>query len=262
MKIQSIFISLIFFLSTVFSLKAQTLSPFEMQFVKINDSVYASRFEVSNDEYMQFMTTIDRKNKLFSKVKVDSLGWNCCINMKELSDYHRHSSFSDYPVVNIPYEGAVEYCKWLTRNYAVSVNPNFKNAVFRLPSEIEWEIAAQGGIKENIYGFEGVEIMDAKGNLMCNFKDITAAVSSRKSHKNQMTMTDHHVITAPVKFYKPNALGVYNMSGNVAEMTLEKGYSKGGSWFSPRDKVEISQFEMYEKPEPFVGFRVFMVVKK
>lgn len=261
MKLRFILLALYFSLCLMFSLHAQTLSPFEMQFVKINDSIYASKFEVTNEEYLQFLNTIDRKNKMFNKVKVDSLGWKCCINMEQLTDYHTHNSFIQYPAVNIPYEGAVEYCKWLTKNYSVSVNPYYKNAVFRLPSEIEWETAAKGGTKTNIYGFEGVEIMDSKGNLKCNFKDITTAVSSKKSHKNQIVMTDHHVITAPVKFYKPNGFGIFNMSGNAAEMTLEKGYSKGGSWFSARDKVEISQFEMYEKPEPFVGFRVFMVVK-
>ncbi len=254
----------LFFLTISLVAKAQvaaTLSPFEMQFVKINDSIYVSKYEVTNEEYLKFLASMDKKSKLYPQASIDSTGWQCCINMPELVSYHRHASFKDYPVVNIAYEGAVEYCKWLTKGYALEAAPNFKKPTFRLPSELEWELAAKGKNTLNIYGFEGVEIMDAKGSLKCNFKDITTAISVKKNKKKQ-TMTDHHVITAPVEFYAPNTYGLFNMSGNVAEMTLEKGYSKGGSWFSPREKVEIEQFEMYDKPQPFVGFRVFMVVKK
>src|SRR6056300_474564 len=42
----------------------------------------------------------------------------------------------NYPVVHIAYEDALAYCKWANR---------------RLPTEAEWEVAAQGTSTDNIY---------------------------------------------------------------------------------------------------------------
>ena len=37
-------------------------------------------------------------------------------------------------------------------------------------------------------------------------------------------------VTAPVNSYTKNYFGLYNLIGNVAEMTSEKGICKGGTW--------------------------------
>jgi hypothetical protein len=64
--------------------------------------------------------------------------------------------------------------------------------------------------------------------------------------------------------YSPNPLGLYNLSGNAAEMLLEKGSTKGGSWGSSGYYVRIDaedEFEGFES-SPYVGFRYFMEVKE
>ena len=50
---------------------------------------------------------------------------------------------------------------------------------------------------------------------------------------------DGAVFTAPVGAYWPNDLGIYNMSGNVAEMISEKGVTKGGSYKDKTDGLKI-----------------------
>ena len=68
--------------------------------------------------------------------------------------------------------------------------------------------------------------------------------------------------TAPVDSFDPGANGIYNMSGNVAEMLLEKGATKGGSWGSSGYYVRIDAEDEFQGMEssPYVGFRIFMEV--
>lgn len=238
----------------------------EKELVKVEDSLLASQYEVTNLAYANFLQTVSKTSALYKKVQIDSTGWKKCVNnMQELNAYHRHAAFANYPVVNISFEAAEAYCKWLTDTYNQTTGRKYKQVLFRLPTEIEWESAARSGKTDGMYAWEGFEIMDSKGNYVCNFGDLllmsTANARHSKKHTNA-TASDHHIITAPVSAYKPNALGLFNMCGNAAEMTLEKGYSKGGSWYSKREKLEINQSETYQNTEPFLGFRVFMKIVK
>lgn len=240
-------------------------SELEAQFVKLNDTLYVGKFEVSNAEYMRFFNGLAAGEK--KKYRVDSSSWKKYVNgMSELETYHRNEAFAAYPVVNISHEAALAYCKWLGKTYNEKADRNFKNALFRLPTELEWEKAARSGAEQGIYAWDGFEFTDKKGRVRANFNDITLICQANqqkgKAKKEADKLCDHFMTSAPVKSFAPNALGIYNACGNVAEMTVEKGYVKGGSWYSTREKLEIDQFEMYNEPLPFVGFRVLMVVKK
>lgn len=238
------------------------ITELEQELIKVSDSLYAAKYEVTNAEYAVFL-----QNNSNKKVQVDSMGWKRCVNnMDDLVAYHRHIAFLKYPVVNITFEAAEAYCKWLTDTYNQNPARKYSKVLFRLPSEIEWEKAARSGNPNAIYSWNGIEVLDSKGNYYCNFGDMMVIQHDKhgkhKSKSGHFEALDHHLITAPVKSYQANALGLYNMCGNAAEMTLEKGYTKGGSWYSKREKLEIGQSEMYQQAEPFVGFRIFMEVIK
>lgn len=270
-NIQSpLFLTFLFLLFFNVQLSAQlsnslTASDLEAHFIKLNDTLYVGKFEVSNTDYMRFFNGLTASEK--KKYKVDSAMWKKYVNgMSELDKYHRNEAFAAYPVVNITHEAALAYCKWLGKIYNEKPDRNFKNTVFRLPTELEWEKAARSGAEQGIYAWDGFEFTDKKGRVRANFNDITLICQANqqkgKAKKEADKLCDHFMTSAPVKSFAPNGLGIYNACGNVAEMTVEKGYVKGGSWYSTREKLEIDQFEMFNEPVPFVGFRVFMVVKK
>lgn len=83
------------------------------------------------------------------------------------------SGYGRHPVVGVTWYGAIAYAKWIGK---------------RLPTEAEWEAAADGGI----------------GHLYPTGNDI------ERSQANFFSSD-----TTPVMSYPPNAFGLYDMAGNV-----------------------------------------------
>ena len=68
--------------------------------------------------------------------------------------------------------------------------------------------------------------------------------------------------TMLVNSFEPNSIGLYNMSGNAAEMIQEKGIACGGGWRSAGYDVQITSTEKYEHSDIDLGFRYFMEIIK
>jgi hypothetical protein len=50
-----------------------------------------------------------------------------------------------------------------------------------------------------------------------------------------------------------------NMSGNVAEMILTKGKTKGGHWDSEENELRVVSTGDFTEPSVYVGFRPYMI---
>ena len=106
----------------------------------------------------------------------------------------------DNPVVHASWNDAIEYCRWAGK---------------RLPTEAEWEYAVRGGLVRKIFPW-GNELKPG-GKHQCNIWQ-----GEFPAHN---TCDDGYAGTAPVRSFKPNGYGLYNMVGNVWEWC--------GDWFSP-----------------------------
>lgn len=101
----------------------------------------------------------------------------------------------NFPVVHIALEDAVAYCKWANR---------------RLPTESEWEAAAQGTNDNAIFTWGNDRTMlDAQANTW-------QGVFPTKNEPK-----DGFEFIAPVKSYPANSIGLYDMAGNVWEITAD-----------------------------------------
>lgn len=227
---------------------------------KINESLYASKIEVSNKNYQCFLQNLKQngdKEKLKSAY-IDSLQWQGEFYHKPfVIHYHTHQSYQDYPVVNISYEGANLYCDWLTVNYNSNPKRKFEKVVFRLPTEKEWVNAAKGGDTSAIYPWIGDSLTTEKGLFRANFR------RSDKAESELSEQNSTHDLIAPVYAYWPNKFDLYNMGGNVAEMVQEKGVSKGGSFLDYSDKLKIESRGSYDSKssnQVSLGFRWFMEI--
>lgn len=98
----------------------------------------------------------------------------------------------NYPAVHISWDDAIAYCNWSGK---------------RLPTEAEWEYACRGGLVNQVYSW-GSEALNA-GKPKCN------AWQGNFPYKNDLS--DGYYGAAPVKSYKPNNFGLYDMAGNVWE---------------------------------------------
>jgi len=68
-------------------------------------------------------------------------------------------------------------------------------------------------------------------------------------------------LTAPVDSYWSNILGLYNVHGNLMEMTNKKGVARGGSFRSSLAELESNGEFTYEKPRDDLGFRCICIRK-
>ena len=213
---------------------------------------FMSKYEISNKEYNEFLSDLKEENRLddYEKAKRQNENWNIeGAHMKPFVEhYHGHQAYENYPVVTITKDGANLFCQWK----AQQIEKKSKNkwiVKVRLPVEEEWMRAAQGGRPDVQYGWGKNELKNKKGSFYANFK-----------HQDD----GNFFITSPVNSYLSNDFGLYNMSGNVAELTKTDSIVKGGSWNDELDGVNIFNRNEYSKEaSPFVGFRpVITVLKK
>ncbi len=100
----------------------------------------------------------------------------------------------NHPVVHVSWNDSLAYCLW---------------AEVRLPTEVEWEYAARGGLRQARYPW-GDDLLP-EGRHACNIWQGSFPVTN--------TLDDGWFGVAPVDSFEPNGYGLFNVAGNVWEWT-------------------------------------------
>jgi sulfatase modifying factor 1 len=232
-------------------------------------SFYMQKTEISNLEYRTFLFDIliqGRKDD-FLKARPDFKQWSILQNQENSpmeQHYFSHPAYANFPVVNISREGAEMYCAWLTKEMVNSVDNKKKSQYndVRIPVREEWAMAASSGGTKSPYPWGGPYMRNSKGFILANFKLTYEEVLETDS----IIVSD---LTATVFSYWANDFGLYNMSGNVAEMVYNNVLTKsagtaGGSWSNTAEELKIEAIDPFDGMKvgsPFIGFRVVMTVE-
>jgi sulfatase modifying factor 1 len=134
----------------------------------------------------------------------------------------------DHPVVQVAYEDAAAYAAW---------------AGAALPSEAQWEFAARGGLKDQVFSW---------GN---SWKP-GLANTWQGEFPRRNSAEDGFAGTAPVGSYPANGYGLHDMTGNVWEWTSDwyrPDHAGAGDRLDPRMSREA---ESSDPREPGVAKHV------
>ncbi len=230
--------------------------------VQVNPNLFFDKTEISNFSWQEYEYSVKKKFGINSPEHAaslpDTLVWRNKYSYNEpyVKHYYRHPAYKDYPVVGISYGQAVAYCKWRTQkvNARLLSKNKFKNQTieYRLPTKQEWEVLASTDITpiinngKNEKGFYNLNCVRGAG-------DTIGVVGY---------LTNEADVTAPVESNYKHNLGFYNIYGNVAEMTQDKGICKGGAWNKQLEDCDYKKDLTYSKPEAWVGFRCVCVKNK
>ncbi len=162
--------------------------------VRVGD-FWMSKYEITVGQFRKFVD--DTGYKTTAEKRGESNSW---LNPGfEQDDTH--------PVVRVSWYDAVAFCNWLSRQAGLEEvydeetwEADFSKVGYRLPTEAEWEYAARAGGKEIKYPW-GNEDPYHDGRYWMNYSG----------------SDDGYRYTSPVGSFPPNALGLYDMAGNVWE---------------------------------------------
>ena len=192
--------------------------------------------------------------------------------------YFWHPAYDNYPVVGVSWRQASAFCIWRTQFLNSSLLASGQPFVhdYRLPSEVEWEYAARGGLALSMYPWGGMYTRNNEGCFLANFKPLRGNYTD-----------DGGATTVKVGTYEPNEYGLFDMSGNVAEWTssafdesayvfthdlnpdykynalpddppvLKRKVIRGGSWKDIGYYLQVGNrtYEYQDTAKSYVGFR-------
>lgn len=240
------------------------LGSFEEDLMNTNDNIertvtvasfYMDETEVANIHWLEYLhyVRLDSSAEFFKSALPDTAVWakDLSYNDPYVDHYLRYPGFRFFPVVGVSWLQAQDYCSWrsivvnkelaeqagyfddqegaevaVKTNQRIPLETGFVLPDYRLPTEAEWEYAAQALIgtqwlDENqthrrLYPWDGHALRNPYGKklgtFLANFKRGRGDYAGIAGKLN-----DGAMITTYIYDYPPNDFGLYNMAGNVNE---------------------------------------------
>jgi formylglycine-generating enzyme required for sulfatase activity len=241
--------------------------------VRITRPFYIARYEVTRGQFARFVEAAryqtDAERKPEGGDGYDATGDSS--NSRDFSWRNVGLPVTDqHPVVNVSWTDAHLFCNWLSRR---------EGRDYQLPTEAQWEYACRGGTNTRFYFGDDPEDAAAYGNTIDR-----AAMEQFSTWRGLLAVkaSDGHAFLAPVGQYKPNAAGLYDMTGNVYEWcadTYRRKYetspavdpvcveyddnrvARGGSWCDAAVRGRSAMRAGFSQTctSTHVGFRVVMI---
>ena len=175
-----------------------------------------------DDEGPRHLVTIGESFEV-GKYEVTYAQWDACVADGGCGHRPDHGlGRGDYPVTDVSWNDAQEYVSWLS---------GITGSNYRLLSEGEWEYVARGGKNTAQYWGAGLD----RQCLYANGADEFAKLFF--PDWVIVGCNDGHDRAAPVGTYRPNPFGLYDVLGNVWELTQDcfnEGYAgapaDGSAW--------------------------------
>lgn len=231
-------------------------------------SFFMDETEVANVHWLEYLMYVkrDSSEEVYRAALPDTTVWKRELSFNDPYEqyYLRYPGFRFYPVVGVSWEQANDYCVWRTAKVnemmsrtggtsgggfrlfgkkgggatqpeAEGANASIESGLrlpnYRLPTEAEWEYAAQAMIgtqldedenqnNKRLYPWDGHQLRNPygkrQGQFLANFKrgrgDYAGIAGS---------LNDGAMITEYIYSYPPNDFGLYNMAGNVNEWVMD-----------------------------------------
>jgi len=238
--------------------------------VEIEQSFWMAATEVTNEQYALFDPEHDSH--------VESLhGYQFGVHGYPLNTPRQ-------PVVRVSWQEAMAFCRWLSKRTSIH---------FTLPTEAQWEYAARagtsgpfwfGGLDDDFSAFANLGDRQLRSFAIDTYVRVRL-VDKPNPYDDWVPKDDRWddgaFISAEVGRFRPNAWGLHDMHGNVAEWTLSlyrpypydaadgrnrleatgRRVVRGGSWYD-RPKRCTSAYRLPYAPfaRTFnVGFRVVAI---
>ena len=166
------------------------------------DSYWIDKFEVSAGKFAEFLNTMDNLKGYYLDNKFGTLYYD--------GRFHPRPGLENYPINNITWNAADEYCKWKEK---------------RLPTEAEWEKAARGTTAQ-AYPWGNIPPSDTLARYFQTW-----------------TKEENHKVMVPVQALTEgqSPYGLHNMAGNVKEWVDDwydrEYYNEQSEYANPRGPI-------------------------